>query len=188
MASGAVGTVFSVSNMAEAGTGYNPAKEIMFQGDDKTYREHNQIVNSINVNTVITGGVQLAQDMAVNQAQQAKEEIGGISKKSLSNVEARKWYLDQEQKITEQIDKNLSVKEQAKQAFELRNQYRTQARELMKDQELAASLNITDPNRTWEEIVQRQIEKGYAGDDIYKQIIESSQRSRTAVNQQLGLE
>jgi len=51
MASGAVGTVFSVSNMAEAGTGYNPAKEIMFQGDDKTYREHSQIVNSINVNT-----------------------------------------------------------------------------------------------------------------------------------------
>ena len=62
--------------MTEAGTGYNPAKEIMFQSDDKTYREHNQIVNSINVNTVITGGVQLAQDIAANQAQQAQVEQG----------------------------------------------------------------------------------------------------------------
>jgi len=76
MASGAVGTVFSVSNMTEAGTGYNLAKEIMFQGDDKTYREHNQIVNSINVNTIITGGVQLAQDAIANQAQQTQVEQG----------------------------------------------------------------------------------------------------------------
>ena len=46
---------------------------------------------------------------------------------SLSNVEARKWYLEQEAKIPNMIDKSLSLEEQAKQAFNLRNKFRTQA-------------------------------------------------------------
>ena len=108
--------------------------------------------------------------------------------KGLSNVEARKWYLEQEKRIADMIDKNLSIEEQAKQAFDLRNQFRTQARELMADRKLAESLYKTDPNRTWEEIVQRQIDKGLTGDDIYKEIIDSSQRSRKTVNKSLGLE
>ena len=67
---------------------------------------------------------------------------------TLSNVEARKWYLEQEAKIAGQIDKSLSLEQQAKQAFELRNQYRTEARELMADRKLAEQLNVSDPNRT----------------------------------------
>lgn len=118
-----------------------------------------------------------------------KNRIGdNLKPGTFSNVEARQWYLEQEMKIPDLIDKNLSLEQQAKQAFDLRNQFRTQARELMSDRQLAESLNITDPNRSWEQIVQRQIEKGFAGDDIYREIIESSQRSRTEVNKSLGLE
>jgi len=69
---------------------------------------------------------------------------------TLSNLETRQWYLQQETKISELINKNASLEEQARQAFELRNQFRTQARELMADRDLAASLNKTDPNLTWE--------------------------------------
>ena len=47
------------------------------------------------------------------------------------------------------INKNLSLE---KQAFNLRNRFRTQARELMADRELAESLYKTDPNKTWKEI------------------------------------
>lgn len=86
------------------------------------------------------------------------------------------------------IDDSLPLEQQARQAFDLRNQYRTQARELMSDRQLAESLYSTDPNLTWEQIVQKQMDKGLSGDDIYKAIIESSQRSRTSVNQSLGLE
>lgn len=118
-----------------------------------------------------------------------KNLIGdNLKPRTLSNVEARKWYLEQEAKIPDLIDKSISLEQQAKQAFDLRNQFRTQARELMSDRELAESLNITDPNRSWEQIVQRQIEKGFTGDDIYKEIIESAQRSRIEVNKSLGLE
>lgn len=52
----------------------------------------------------------------------------------------------------------------------------------------AKSLYKTDPNFSWEEIVRKQSEKGLRGDDIYKAIIESSQRSRKSVNKSLGLE
>lgn len=107
---------------------------------------------------------------------------------TLSNVDARRWYLEQEAKIPDLIDDSLPIEQQARQAFDLRNQYRTQARELMSDQQLAESLFRTDPNLTWDQIVQKQAEKGLSGDDIYREILESSQRSRTSVNQSLGLE
>ena len=81
-------------------------------------------------------------------------------KHSLSNVEARKWYLEQEAKIPDMIDKSLPLKEQAKQAFNLRNKFRTQARELMADRAAAESLYKTDPNLTWKEIVKKQRKKG----------------------------
>ena len=60
----------------------------------------------------------------------------------------------------------VSLEEQTKQAFNLRNQFRTQARELMADRATAESLYKTDPNLTWEEIVRKQSAKGLEGDDI----------------------
>ena len=90
-------------------------------------------------------------------------KVGESGKYSLSNVEARKWYLEQEAKIPDMIDKSLPLEEQAKQAFDLRNQFRTQARELMADRATAESLYKTDPNLAWEEIVRKQRAKGLEG-------------------------
>ena len=45
----------------------------------------------------------------------------------------------------------------------------------------------SDPNWSWEKIVQKQVEKGLSGDDIYKEIIANSQRSRDAINKSLGV-
>ena len=49
------------------------------------------------------------------------------------------------------------------------------------------SLYKTDPNWSWEKIVQKQVEKGLSEDDIYKEIIASSQRSRDALNKSSGV-
>lgn len=113
--------------------------------------------------------------------------IDNIKKHSLSDVDARKWYLEKEKGIYSNIDKNLSLEEQAKQAFNMRNTYRTQARELMKNYILADKLNKTEPNLTWEKIIQKQIDNGLSGNKIYEEIIESSMRSRKDVNKKLGL-
>ena len=58
----------------------------------------------------------------------------------------------------------------------------------MADRELAQKLMKEEPNLTWEQVVQKAKDKGYTGDDVYRYIIESSQRSRTSVNQSLGLD
>ena len=58
----------------------------------------------------------------------------------------------------------------------------------MADRDLAASLNETDSNLTWEEVVQKYTEKGFQGDDLYQEIINSAQRSRSSVNKSLGIE
>ena len=122
-----------------------------------------------------------------NSTEASSNKFVETQKYSLSNVEARKWYLEQEAKIPDMIDSSLSLEEQAKQAFNLRNKFRTEARELMADRATAESLYKTDPNWSWEKIVQKQVEKGLSGDDIYKEIIASSQRSRDAVNKSLGV-
>src|SRR5690606_12651172 len=71
---------------------------------------------------------------------------------TLSNVEARIWYLKNEANISTLVDKTLPIKEQAKQAFNLRNEFRTKARDLMADRKKAADFEITDPNLTWEQV------------------------------------
>lgn len=106
---------------------------------------------------------------------------------TMSNVEARTWYLKQEASIPGLINKDLSLQQQARQAFNLRNQFRTQTREMMSDRELAASLNKTDPNLTWNQVVKKYSGQGLKGDDLWNEIIQSSTRSRQSVNSSLGL-
>ena len=106
---------------------------------------------------------------------------------TLSNEEARRWYLDQEAKIPDLNDRTKSPEQQARQAFKLRNQIRIEARELMADRELADHLNATKPNLTWEQVVSKYSERGLSGDALWHAIMESSTRSNPAVNESLGL-
>jgi RHS repeat-associated protein len=125
-------------------------------------------------------------DDALRGAANHLDDIG-LKPGTLSNVDARKWYLSQEAKIKDLLDSSLSLEEQAKQAFNLRNQFRTQARLLMADRELAEKLMREEPNLAWEQVVQKAMNRGYSGDDIYRYIIDSSQRSRPSINKSLGL-
>ena len=132
---------------------------------------------------LISGGVaKIAGKVTV-----AKIPEGTLNSGTLSNVEARTWYLQQESKIPGMINKNFTLEQQAQQAVSLRNQFRTQARDLMADRDLAASLNKTDPNMTWEQTVKKYSDKGLQGDALYNEIINAAQRSRTSVNESLGI-
>jgi hypothetical protein len=108
---------------------------------------------------------------------------------ALSNMEARQWYLAEEAKILGRVDPNLPLRERAIQAFNMRNQVRTKARELMSDRELAAKLMREEPNITLRELVKRKYQKkGLVGDELWQDILDSSRKSRTSVNKKLGLE
>ena len=107
--------------------------------------------------------------------------------KTLTDREARAWYLSKEAEIPSRIDAKLSLEYQAKQAFSMRNDLRSTARELMSNRSLADSLNKSDPNRTWSEIVNKYSSQGLSGDGLWRKIIEKSQSSRASVNDGLGM-
>lgn len=58
----------------------------------------------------------------------------------------------------------------------------------MADRNLANQLMKNEPNLTWEQLVNKSVNRGLTGDDVYRHIIDSSQRSRSSVNKKLGLE
>lgn len=113
---------------------------------------------------------------------------------TLSNHDARQWYLNKEQSIPELLNRANPLAEQAKQAFELRNQFRTETRVMMQDRVTADRLFREEINLTFEQLTNKTkiklINKGISNpsnDQIYQEMINSSQRSRQSVNKQLGL-
>lgn len=109
-------------------------------------------------------------------------------KGKMSDVDVRKWYNIQDKKIYELIDKSKSLKEQAQQAHHLRNQYKYQARELMKDQEKRKMLDAQYPLQEFDYYFNKYKIDGVSDNEIYRKIIDSSMRPNKKVNQKLGLE
>ena len=95
------------------------------------------------------------------------------NKERLSNFSARKWYLSHDEKIPDLIDKTRSIEEQAHQACELRNAFRTITRDMMNDIEERKELDERYPNKTFEELLQDKMKrkgltKAEAIEDILK--------------------
>lgn len=110
-------------------------------------------------------------------------------KGTLSDRDARAWYLAHDQTIPDLIDKSKSIEEQARQACDLRNQFRTQARDLMADQAKRKELDITDPNRSFEELVADKMQrKQMTRSEAIADVLEIATKTRKSVNKQLGLE
>jgi RHS repeat-associated protein len=119
---------------------------------------------------------------------QAPGKIGDIPLYSLDDKASRSWYHSQLDSIPSQIDNSLPLRDQARQAFELRNQARQNARQLMSNRQLATDLDFTDPLPSWHQMLKRAASNGYEGEDVYLYILRSSTRSRASVDAALGLE
>lgn len=106
----------------------------------------------------------------------------------LGNQETRLWYKHMDEHIPDILDKTKSLEEQARRAHELRNQYRTQARDLMIDQNERRRLDADHKNLTFEQLMERKKAKyGLTGDDAYKDIIRSSTTTNKMYDKKAGL-
>jgi len=101
------------------------------------------------------------------------------AKKSLTNVEARNWYVNNVRDIGNRLNPNLSIKKQAKQAFKLRNKYKNIARDAMADRSQAAILNAS------ENVIFKDLLFKYSGS--FEEIIRASMRTRVSVNAIFGI-
>lgn len=112
----------------------------------------------------------------------------GIPAGTLDDVSVRKWYHQQLDAIPGKIDRTQPLRNQARQAFELRNQARVDARALMADRAKALGYDVTDPIRTLQEQIRYAVEvRGKQGSEIWEYILESSTRSRPSVDAAAGL-
>lgn len=99
----------------------------------------------------------------------------GKLKGKLGNQEVRLWYKTHDERIHDIIDRSKPIKEQAIESHGLRNTYRMQARELMKDQKEREYLDKNYPNKSFEELVDhKKIKYGMPEEEAYKDIIRSS--------------
>jgi filamentous hemagglutinin len=107
--------------------------------------------------------------------------------RSLSNLHARQWYVNQLARIPKIMDQTKPLEYQARQAFEFRNQVRTNARNAMYDRSMADELFGSKPNMTWEQTVEKYMTSGLRGDALYREIIKASQRSNPIIDRNLGI-
>jgi len=107
--------------------------------------------------------------------------------RSLSGYQARIWYKWQESFIGSKLNYSKPLEEVARDAVNMRNTLRTNAREAMADNEWSNFLMSREKNKTFEEIVEKYRKQGVLGDDLWRKIIEKSMESRDSVNSLYGL-
>ena len=104
--------------------------------------------------------------------------------RSLGNVKARQWYLQQLDAIPDALDGSRPLDVQAKLAQRLRREAIEAAREAMVDRKSVAEL---PPPKSFEDMIERARDRGLEGDDIWRYIIEAAKRSNPVVDESLGV-
>lgn len=107
---------------------------------------------------------------------------------SLSDKVTRQWYVLHDKKIPDMIDRNQSIEDQARQAHALRNQFRTNARDLMLNQDERKWLDKSHPNLTFEEQIDKKMsDKGMTRDEAIQDILKTASKSNKKVNEKFKL-
>lgn len=115
-----------------------------------------------------------------------KNTESGIIK--LSNEAVRKKYIEKVSKIKDNIVQDLPMEIKAKMAFDARNQIRTEARNMMADEDTRKKLEIERPNKTFEElIISKMQRKGMTREEAIIDIYETSTKTNENVNRELGI-
>lgn len=106
----------------------------------------------------------------------------------LSSTEVRKNYINKVSNIKSTIDSSLPIEEQARQAFEKRNAIRTEARNMMADEEMRKKLDAERPNKTFEELIGSKMKrKGMTREQAIQDIYDTATKTNDGVNKELGL-
>ncbi|HOU00596.1 MAG TPA: hypothetical protein PLE00_07960 [Anaerolineaceae bacterium] len=105
------------------------------------------------------------------------------------NIEVRRMYAKKVSNIPNLLDYSKSLREQAIQAFELRNAYRTEARNMMEDQAARAILDKVKPNLTFDEMIKHKtLDKHLTLEEAYRDIIKSASTTNKEVDDRLKKE
>lgn len=106
----------------------------------------------------------------------------------LDNVSAREKYIELVSHIKDDIEPNLPIDIQSKQAFMKRNVIRMQIREQMSDVKMREKLNKEKPSLSYEELVTSKMKrKGFTRQEAIEDIFKTSTKTNDDVNKELGI-
>ena len=103
---------------------------------------------------------------------------------TMSNAETRVWY---NLKLSQLNTKVLPTEANAIKLTNERNTLKSTARALMKDRKAAEALDKSDPIKPFEYYKKKYQDQGFKGEDLWKKIIESSQKPNANVNSKFGI-
>ncbi|MDD3401407.1 MAG: minor capsid protein [Eubacteriales bacterium] len=130
-------------------------------------------------------------DIAPKPAENQEKGLAKASKDDIikmTNKEVREYYVGEVAKIPSLINRDLPAAEQAKQAFEMRNELRTKARDMMEDQELRMQLESTRPMLSFEQLVDSKMSrKRMSRAEAIADILLTASKTNENVNKELGL-
>lgn len=133
------------------------------------------------------GKIRLSENMEDVFAKKSFQELEPFKEK-LSDRVVRKWYKAHDNEIPQMLDQTKTVEEQARQACNLRNLHRTQARDLMEDQKKRRELDKTDPNKEFEELIaDKMTRKALSREEAIQDILKTATKTRKSVDTSLGL-
>lgn len=116
------------------------------------------------------------------------KDMGNLKGK-LGDGETRGWYKAQNEAIPNKIDRTKPIEAQAREAHRMRNDYRTQARDLMRDQEKRKGLDQHSPNKTFDQLVaDKMTKKKMTKEEAVQDVLGTATKTNKAVNKKLGLE
>lgn len=129
-----------------------------------------------------------AQNQAKSQALELLTSAvdGGIIKED--NKSVRLWYHEHIHNIPNEIPDDLSMEERARKAFELRNYYRTEARNRMADEDARAELDAIRPNPSFDELIESKMRrKKMTREEAIQDIYETAVKSNPEYDKRAGL-
>ena len=85
--------------------------------------------------------------------------------------------------FSSKIDISKDLESQARQAYELRNQYRTNARKLMSDTKVKEDLDKAKPNKSFEELLADKMKrKKLTHGEALKDILDTASKTNKSVD------
>ena len=128
-------------------------------------------------------------DQIKKNPKKALEFFGNSDIIKLDSTKVRNWYVNAVSAIKDNIPKSYTMEEKAIQAFNMRDNIRILAREMMIDESKRKQLYNEKPNKSFEELVEskmkkKQLTREQAIEDIYK----TATKTNEDVNRLFGVE
>lgn len=129
---------------------------------------------------------EISRDVKISVEELVKYVDKPISK--TDNQSVREWYVANVSNIPNKIDRSKTIEEQAKQAFDLRNKLKHDARVAMSDEKTAAKLERVFPAPEWEELIKdKMTRKTLTREEAVRDILETASKTNNDVNKEFGL-